>query len=163
MEQEIWKDVVWYELLYQVSSLGNIKNKLWKIKNCRNAKDWYLQTTLSNKKKKSFTIHLLVAKAFIPNPENKPQVNHINWIKSDNRAENLEWNTISENQNHKFNILKKWVIKINQYDKKNNFIQCFYSIKQASIKTKVDDWSICKACKWKLKTAWWFIWKYFNN
>ena len=65
----------------------------------------YLQVVLydENKKGKTFKVHKLVAQAFIPNVDNKPQINHINGIKTDNRAENLEWVSDVENKRHAIN------------------------------------------------------------
>ena len=64
-------------------------------------KDGYLYVFLTvNKKRKKYRVHRLVAKAFIPNPENKPQVNHKSGVKTDNSIGNLEWVTASENQYH---------------------------------------------------------------
>ena len=115
---EIWKDVKNYEGLYQVSSLGRIKSlsRLMErgkfthfskevIMNGQLDKDGYNVFMLTlNRKQKLLKGHRIVAQAFISNHDNKPQVNHINGIKTDNRVENLEWNTNSENQLHSYKI-----------------------------------------------------------
>lgn len=109
--EEIWKDVKDYKGLYQVSNIGNVKslrnNKILKFLYRR--KEAYASVILcDDKKRKQFTVHRLVCVAFLLNPENKEQVNHKNGIKNDNRLENLEWVTRSENIIHAFNIgLKK--------------------------------------------------------
>lgn len=99
--EEIWKSITGYEGLYEVSNLGRVKS-LPKSKGYAKSdgcfmkpfisKDGYLLVTLSkNSNQKHFQIHRLVAKAFIPNIKNKPQVDHINRIRDDNRVENLRW------------------------------------------------------------------------
>lgn len=104
MGYEIWKDVKGYEGLYQVSNIGKVKSLHYnkeKILADRFDKKGYLSVRLfKNGKSKIFKTHRLVAQAFIPNPINKEQVNHINGVKSDNRVENLEWCTNYENCVH---------------------------------------------------------------
>ena len=99
--KEIWKDIKSYEGLYQVSNLGMVRrNKILKQSTTRIG---YKQVHLcKNGKSKMLSVHRLVALHFIDNPNNKSDVNHINGIKTDNRVENLEWNTKKENMNHAF-------------------------------------------------------------
>ncbi len=103
---EVWKDIPGYEGKYQASNYGRIRgprgvNKPFK------SRDGYLVATLFFQKQKIRTgTHRLVALAFIPNPEDKPQINHKNGIRHDNRPENLEWVTCSENNLHRRRVLK---------------------------------------------------------
>ena len=118
--EEIWAKVPDYELIYEVSNLGRIKRLRYLRKNLLTGtmsvfeerilkpfslKNGYLLVDLcKNNTKKKYLLHRIVAMSFIPNNENKDQVNHINGIKTDNRAINLEWNTRSENQKHAIRI-----------------------------------------------------------
>jgi len=123
IEKEIWKDIKGYEGFYQVSNLGNIKSlksflftksgikkqRRERLMNQTIKYNGYKTIMFSiNNNHKRFHVHRIVAQTFILNIENKPQVNHKNGIKADNRVENLEWVTASENSIHaiKNNLIK---------------------------------------------------------
>ena len=104
---EIWKDVAGYEGLYQVSNLGRVKRLKGKymksdklLKQVKLDSGYVAVCLCKHNKTKNFRVHRLVAEAFIPNPEEKPQVNHIDENKTNNVASNLEWMTAKENNNY---------------------------------------------------------------
>lgn len=194
--EEIWKNIEEYEGLYQVSNLGRvksldrcvnsaIKNNNKVIKKGRILKpkpNWnnYLQVHLSKHgKAKMISVHRLVAKEFIGNPNNLPQVNHIDGNKLNNRVDNLEWCTAKENINHSWKLGlsksykhtkgeltdygKSLCKQVSQYDLDGNFIKTYLSISEASRNTPCSIADICCCCKGKQKTSHNFIWKYADK
>jgi hypothetical protein len=105
--KEIWKDINGYENLYQVSNLGNVKSLYFKhgynakLLKPRLSFDGYLRVALTkNRIVKNYSVHKLVALSFIPNIGNKPELNHKDAIKLNNKSNNIEWCTHSENMDH---------------------------------------------------------------
>ena len=105
--REVWKDVVGYEGLYQVSNFGNVKSlgnnftrKERFLKLSPQSKGYLTVVLQKNATRKMVLVHRLVAEHFIDNSESKPQVNHINGDKTDNRVENIEWVSHRENLDH---------------------------------------------------------------
>jgi hypothetical protein len=162
---EIRKPIIWYELYYEISNMWNViskKSKRWNRNSpllFRKVIDswWYSMVRLGWN---TYWTHRLVAKTFISNPLNLPEINHINGIKTDNRVENLERCTRSENMLHASKI---WSLKtkwINQYTKELKFIWRYFGTKEAERITWIRQWNIRSAWNWKIPSAWWFIRKF---
>ena len=188
--KEFWKDIKGYEGYYQVSNLGRVKSLDRNVYCNRDdghirfqkgivtkpslAGIGYLQVHLcKNGKCFHCLVHRLVLLAFIPNPKNKKTVNHLNGIKTDNRVDNLEWATQSENILHSFRMgfsKPLWKGKtgrnhncsraVLQFTKDNKFVAEHGSILEAQRKTGINDGSICCVCNDKRKSAGGFKWKY---
>jgi len=105
---EVWKDIEGYEGLYQISNKGRVKSFHFgkeKFLKPYLRTDGYLMVCLQvDKIKAHFTVHRLVAMAFIPNPKNLPVINHIDGNKQNNCVKNLDWTTYSENEKHAYKI-----------------------------------------------------------
>lgn len=108
---ETWKDIFGYEGLYQISNRGRLKSLVggWRksekiLKSCHNTDGYLIIGLYKDKKRKTKRVARLIAEAFISNPNNKPQINHKNGIKTDDRIDNLEWVTSSENHQHAFRV-----------------------------------------------------------
>ena len=187
--KEIWKDIKGYEGLYQVSNLGKIKSLSRKIFNGKNYyiskekilkpakdKDGYVQVLLyKNNRHKTYKVHRLVAMAFIPNPNNLPQINHKDENKQNNRAENLEWCTNKYNCNY-----GTWKEKVSKANKgkiglrgsnspRANKVKCittgetFNSLIEAEQKYNIKYQNISACCRGKKKTAGGYRWEYIDR
>lgn len=167
---EVWKDIKGYEGYYQVSNLGRVKSLdrlvigkdgkkyLYKGKllaGRENGHGYLIVDLYKDGIPKKRTIHCLVAEAFIPNPENKPTVDHINRVTTDNRAENLRWATMNEQADNRGGAsAKKPVVAI-----KGETVLYFESTKQAEKYGFVSS-AICACCRGKRRTHCGYVWKY---
>ena len=176
MVEEIWKDIKDFEGRYQISNEGrvkslarkfidrsgreqNIKERILKL---RNDKDGYKVISIrdGSGKRKSFRVHRLVCEAFIPNPDNKPQVNHIDEDKSNNRICNLEWCTCTENNNHGTrtaraikNTAKALSKMVGQYTLDGELVKVFQSTHEAERQTGFNHSNIAAVANGKSQTA----------
>lgn len=186
---EIWKDIKGYEGLYQVSNLGRIKSLKRKvryqnsfktlkerIKGTFIGKQGYLRVELSkNGVNKKYSVHRLVAKSFIENSNESLEINHKNGIKTDNRVENLEWITRSENELHAYkmnlakntekqrNAVRLWckenkIKPIIQLSLEGKFIKEWSSAVEAEKYLKIKRKNISQCITGRNKTAGGFKW-----
>lgn len=163
---EIWKDIPGYEGLYQVSDYGRVKrsfkNGKENVLSGKIDKDGYTWVILSkNQRKKYVHVHRLVADAFIPNVENKPQVNHKDRNKQNNSANNLEWVTGSENMLHTFATGRKIHRRpIVQYTRNMEVVSFWNSIREAGRTLRISESNINACCHNRFPTAGGYIWRY---
>ena len=131
--EEIWKDIEGYEGLYQISTMGRVKSLRRNIILRQGITNGYERVVLStNNIPKGYSIHRLVANAFIPNPDNLPQVNHKDENKANNRVDNLEWCTQKYNVNYGTINIRKSQKQLNNKNKSKIVLQ--YSLDGTFIK-----------------------------
>ena len=162
--QEIWRDIKNYEGLYQVSNKGNVRsikfNRILNMKLSLNNKGYYIIKFRKKGKQVAYLVHRLVAKAFIPNPNKYPCINHKDENPQNNNVNNLEWCTYKQNNNygkHNENLRKtKSIMPIICVELNKEFI----SQHEASRKLKINQTSIWQCLHGNYKTAGGYHWKF---
>lgn len=180
--EEIWKDIKGYEGIYQVSNKGRVKS-LERDIICKNGvkrhykerimkgsldMDGYLYVGLGNNKgeRKFLWIHRIVATTFIPNLDNKPQVNHKDEVKTNNFVENLEWMTCKENVNygtHNERMAKALSKSVAQYTRDGELVKVWQSTNEAGRQLGIGQSNISAVARGKRKTCGGFVWKYVED
>lgn len=170
---EVWREIDGYGGLYQISSFGRVKNSKGLIMAQKPSKDGYVRIQLfKDKKYKAEYVHILVGRAFIPNPQNKPEINHIDADKSNNHVGNLEWVTRRENHFHavsmglkpvrpnigKFGSACSQAKPILQYDLNGNFVKKWEAYIEAAKGTGAKASAISSCARGKGRTAGGYIW-----
>mgnify|MGYP003463631969 FL=1 len=169
MDEE-WRDIEGYEGLYQVSNLGRVKSFNYRgHKGCieiltprLDGKGYEMVALYKEGKVRNTKVHRLVAQAFIPNPNNYPQVNHKDENKTNNDVKNLEWCT--NKYNHNYGTRNERVGK--SLSKKVICIttgEIFNSMREACRKYNIHTGSMTECCRGKQKTAGGYKWEYFKE
>lgn len=162
MTEEIWKDIEGYEG-YQISNIGRVRRNDRLLKTIK-YNTGYLRTGLcKDGKQKLYYVHRLVAKAFIPNPDNLPQVNHKDEDKTNNRVDNLEWCDAKYNMNYGTrnervgNLYSKHILAI-----KDGKIEKYYKSTREAQKDGYNNSLTTRCCNNKIKEAYGYKWQYVD-
>ena len=173
---EAWKDVEGYEGLYKVSNLGNVMSLRYRrghfsktlIPKCNSCGRLWVELSRDGVTK-PMQIHRLVAIAFLPNPENYPEINHKDENPQNNRVDNLEWCTRQYNVNYYFDRRRNDSIKRNGKLKESpiiqktldgEFVRMWDNSRQIKKELNLSDWSVSECCRGNRKTAYGFTWHY---
>ena len=173
---EEWRDIEGYEGAYQVSNLGNVKTLSWHqtgeqrlLKQVTHYKGYKEARLSKNGKMKTFFVHRLVCKAFIPNPNNYSEINHKDENKLNNRADNLEWCDRKYNINYgtaKQRIHNKMVNnpkrskRVGQYDLEGNLIAMFDSVREVERRLGFCNGDISRCCVGKSRHSHGYLWRH---
>ena len=165
--EEIWCPIKGYEGLYEVSDKGRVRSiKFGKeriLKPGRMTKGYLTVGLYKNGEQKMYLVHRLVAKTFIPNPDNLPEVNHKDEDKINNKVSNLEWCDRKYNQNYGTGIQRmaeKLSKSVLQFTKDGEFVKEWKSATDVKRNLGYSKGNISSCCTGKLKSAYNFIWKY---
>ena len=178
---EIWKDIIGFEGLYQVSQFGNVRSLNYNhTSNTKNLSikhhhtGYKFVTLCGDNIHKNMFIHRLVACAFIPNPNNVPCVNHIDGDKSNNTVSNLEWMTYKENTRHaietglrkdtnmrgKFGALHPSSKPVIQCTRAGELVKTWDCISDAARAYGKNPCTIINCCAGRAKSCAGYVWKY---
>lgn len=166
--QEKWKKIVQLQNRYEISNQGRIRNATTlKVLKTQISNSGYLRVAIRKEgKSKQYSIHRLVAQYFVPNPLNKPEVNHKDENRLNNKADNLEWVTQKENVNYGTGIARqrsKLFKPVIQLDTHGNFLAIYSSLKDAAKATGCSSPHICRVAQGKRKTTGGYKWVYANK